>query len=175
MTTLIFSTVQNESSKVYQLALNVHKNLTKKHINSTIVNLEEYNLPICDGYLCYQDPNVIKFQELVKQASGYIFCSPIYNYDVNAIAKNLIELCYNQMKNKLVGIVVNAGAEKSYMAPLSFINSLMLDFRCLIIPRFVYSTAKDFDKDNQIVNEELLKRIEQLADYYSKLSEFTHD
>ena len=79
------------------------------------------------------------------------------------------------MNNKLIGLVVNAGAEKSYMAPLGFINSLMLDFRCLIIPRFVYSTSNDFDKNNQINNDDLLKRIDQLTDYYAKLLKFNND
>ena len=40
---------------------------------------------------------------------------------------------------KPVGFVCAAGGRSSYMAVLGLANSLMLDFRCLIVPRFVAS------------------------------------
>ena len=32
----------------------------------------------------------------------------------------------------------------SYMSVMAYANSLMLDFRCVIIPRFVYATGSAF-------------------------------
>ena len=53
------------------------------------------------------------------------------------------------------------------MAILGLANSLMLDFRCLIVPRFVYATGDDFVNDRQpgmqIASDEIKDRIEQLA------------
>jgi hypothetical protein len=45
---------------------------------------------------------------------------------------------------------------------MSFANSLMLDFRCLIIPRFVYATGDSFDGD-RLTDDKLAKRIERVA------------
>ena len=42
-------------------------------------------------------------------------------------------------------------------------NSLMLDYRCIIIPRFVYAVGNDFD-ENKIVSEDIKERIISLAD-----------
>ena len=48
-------------------------------------------------------------------------------------------------------------------------NSLMLDFRCLIIPRFIYSTSEDFTEgkvtDPQVKDRisELIKELERLC------------
>lgn len=49
------------------------------------------------------------------------------------------------------------------MSVLAFANSLMLDFRCWIAPRFVYATGEDFEK-NAINNPEIAERIENLID-----------
>jgi len=38
----------------------------------------------------------------------------------------------------------------------------MLDFRCYIIPKFVYATKHDFD-DKKISNSDIKERIEELG------------
>ncbi len=39
----------------------------------------------------------------------------------------------------------------------------MLDYRCRIIPRYVYATGDAFDS-SQVANEEVISRIEELVD-----------
>jgi len=48
------------------------------------------------------------------------------------------------------------------MSLLGLANSLMLDFRSVIIPRFVFATEKAV-ADNQIVDEEVNRRIGELV------------
>jgi FMN reductase len=38
----------------------------------------------------------------------------------------------------------------------------MLDFRCIILPRFIYATGGDFG-DGKIASAEIKKRVKQLA------------
>jgi hypothetical protein len=45
---------------------------------------------------------------------------------------------------------------------MSFANSLMLDFRCIIIPRFVYATGDAFEGE-KLIDNKVGKRIEQVA------------
>jgi len=45
---------------------------------------------------------------------------------------------------------------------MSFANSLMLDFRCLIVPRFVYATGDSFNGD-KLTDAKIVKRIGQVA------------
>ena len=70
-----------------------------------------------------------------------IVAAPVYNYDVSASAKNMIELTGNAWEDKMVGFLCAAGGMSSYMSVMAYANSLMLDFRCVIIPRFVYATG----------------------------------
>jgi FMN reductase len=48
------------------------------------------------------------------------------------------------------------------MSVMAYANSLMLDFRCVIIPRFVYATSDAFDED-KLSDRKVLGRIEQVA------------
>ncbi|MEW6736904.1 MAG: NADPH-dependent oxidoreductase, partial [Acidobacteriota bacterium] len=86
----------------------------------------------------------------------------VYNYDVNSAAKNLVELTGDAWNEKIVGFLCSAGGQNSYMSVMSFVNSLMLDFRAVIIPRFVYATKTAFSK-NTITDENINNRIEEVV------------
>jgi FMN reductase len=94
---------------------------------------------------------------------------PIYNYDANAAAKNLIELTGKSWQDKVVGFLCAAGGQGSYMSIMSLANSLMLDFRCIVLPRFVYVTGESFEGDN-LADSEIEKRIRELTDQLVKIS-----
>src|SRR5947208_16170568 len=99
----------------------------------------------------------------MKAADGVLVAAPIYNYDVAAAAKNMIELAGSAWENKIVGFLCAAGGMGSYMSVMAYANSLMLDFRCVIIPRFVFATSEGFDGDS-ITDKKVVRRIETLAD-----------
>ena len=61
------------------------------------------------------------------------------------ITKNMIELTGSAWEDKIVGFLCAAGGHTSYMSVMSYANSLMLDFRCVIIPRFAFATSDAFD------------------------------
>jgi FMN reductase len=86
-----------------------------------------------------------------------LIATPVYNYNINAALKNLIELTGSAWTDKVVGFICSAGGKNSYMSVMSLANSLMLDFRSIIIPRFVYS-----DDDNEQLDSSIKKRLDQL-------------
>ena len=94
---------------------------------------------------------------------------PIYNYDANAAAKNLIELTGKSWEDKVVGFLCAAGGHSSYMSIMSLANSLMLDFRCIVLPRFVYATGESFEGEN-LTDPEIEKRIQELTSQLIKIA-----
>jgi FMN reductase len=48
------------------------------------------------------------------------------------------------------------------MSVMSLANSLMLDFRCLIIPRFVYFTGEAFE-EGKVTDQKVEGRVSELA------------
>ena len=131
--------------------------------DAKFIDFQKIELPICDGDTCYGKPIVNELKDTIENARSILIASPIYNYDLNAVAKNLIELTGQSWTDKLVGFISAAGGKGSYMSPMSFVNSLMLDFRCLIIPRFVYADKACFNNSGDM-NDMIKVRIEELVD-----------
>ena len=131
--------------------------------DAKFIDFQKIVFPICDGDTCYGKPIVNELKETIENARSILIASPIYNYDLNAVAKNLIELTGQSWTDKLVGFISAAGGKGSYMSPMSFVNSLMLDFRCLIIPRFVYADKACFNNGGDM-NDMIKVRIEELVD-----------
>jgi FMN reductase len=99
----------------------------------------------------------------IEAADGILVAAPVYNYDVAAAAKNMIELTGSAWENKIVGFLCAAGGAASYMSVMAYANSLMLDFRSVIIPRFAFATREAFDGGN-ITDKEITERIKTVAD-----------
>ena len=57
------------------------------------------------------------------------------------------------------------------MSVMSVANSLMLDFRSFILPRFVFATGKAFDQDNALVDPEVQQRLADLTDRLVRVTE----
>ncbi len=120
-------------------------------------------LPQCDGANAYGDSNVGELSRQIKQADAILIASPVYNYDVNSAAKNAVELTGRAWTGKVVGMMLAAGGHGSYMSAMGLANSLMLDFRCLIVPRFIYATGDAFEGSN-LADEEIQSRVDLLVD-----------
>tara|TARA_B100001079_G_C16363103_1_gene493820 strand:- start:99 stop:554 length:456 start_codon:yes stop_codon:yes gene_type:complete len=138
-----------------------------KYLKSSLDNVEFFDLqdnplPMCDGDKCYDLPEVLEFREKVKNADGIIMATPVYNFNVSSGAKNIVELGGKMLYDKIFGFMCAAGGRNGYMSVMSLANSLMLDFRCYIIPKFVYATKHDFD-DGKISNSDIKERIEELG------------
>lgn len=170
MSYLIISCSLNPDSRSRILAKKFRNVLEDINHKTVWLDLADYDLPLCDGHSVYSLPAITRMGKLVKDADGIILASPVYNYDLNAVAKNFIELTGEVWQDKVVGFLLAAGGDSSFMSAMGFANSLMLDYRCVVIPRFVYATSKSFS-DNGDVSLEIQDRIAELAAVLVKISE----
>jgi FMN reductase len=166
---LVISTSGNPQSNSRRMARIAFAALQKAGAGCEWLDLRDLDLPLCDADTCYGSAGAAKLNQAIKAADGILVASPVYNYDVSATAKNMIELSGKAWEDKVVGFLCAAGGMSSYMSIMAFANSLMLDFRSVIIPRFVYATGQAFDGDEP-KDPQIVARIEQLA---SELVRFT--
>ncbi len=159
---LIISTSLHPTSRSRILARAAHAAFEAANAPCELVDLAEVPLPNCDGDQCYVDPNVQKITGLISSANAILLAAPIYNYDVSANCKNLIELTGHAWTDKVVGFLLAAGGQGSYMSVMGLANSLMLDFRSLIVPRFVYATGEAFT-GNDLSEPDIADRINELV------------
>lgn len=165
MQALVVSAALKPNSRTLIAAKAVVDRLKLESAEVDLVDLAQYRLPLCDGASCYQDPDVRAMTKRVAQAHFIVICFPVYNYQPNAAAKNFVELTNDGWKDKVVAFVANAGGDRSYLAPLSLANSLMVDHRCLIVPQFLYLAPTAYNDAMQLDLQGLTAEIfeQQLA------------
>ena len=162
MSLLIISASLNSDSNSRRLAREAERVLRADGAPVEFLDLRDLPLPICDGEKAYDHPNVERAKSLIAAADGIIFATPIYNYDASAAAKNLVELTGTAWENKTVAFLCSAGGHGSFMSILALANSLMLDFRCVVVPRFVYATSAGF-AEGRIADPTIATRVAECA------------
>jgi FMN reductase len=165
---LVVSTSLNPESKSRILAQEAVK-LFGSPFSAELIDLADYKLPMCDGDSAYADEAVAELSKKIKASRAVLVAVPVYNFAAAASAKNLIELTGRAWEDKIVGFLCAAGGEHSYMSIMGLANSLMLDFRCLIIPRFVYANSENFGPSG-LTDDGVKKRIKQLVDALVKFA-----
>lgn len=170
MKILILSCSLNDDSKSRRLAgeLLAHWEPTGA-ATVELIDLRDFDLPFCDGGSAYEHPATQRLGQSFADADAAVFAVPVYNFDINAAAKNAIELGGRHLADKVAGFLCTAGGQKSYMSVMAVANSLMLDFRTVILPRFVYATGEDFEGDGE-PDEAIRGRVTRFGDEFLKLA-----
>jgi NAD(P)H-dependent FMN reductase len=143
--------------------------LREDKLAAELLDLRDHPIPLCDGTSTFSHPSVGVASRLLAAAEGIVVATPVYNYDANAVIKNLIEHTGRDWEDKTVGFLCAAGGMGSYMSIMSLANSLMLDFRTLIVPRFVYAMDDAFDK-GVITDPKIANRVAELARATARLA-----
>lgn len=165
MSFLVLSTSLNPASNSRIMARTVFEQVKSSGAVADFLDLVELPLPHCDGASAYGNPNVKTLTAKLAASKGVLVATPVYNYDANSVVKNAVELTgRNGWLGKTVGFLCAAGGQGSYMSIMGLANSLMLDFRCFIVPRFVYATEADFDDATSTIKSEAVReRVAELA------------
>jgi len=162
MRVTIIATSLNEKSKSQALARIFEGKIEEEEIEVDLFDLRELQLPLCGSASSWESANTKLIAKSVAKSTHVVFSVPIYCYDVNAAAKNVIELIGSEFTKKVVSFICSAGGSMSYMSVMGFANHLMLDFRSVIVPRFLYVSPDDWKKDE--LSEATLKRVDLLLE-----------
>ena len=169
MTTVaIVSCSLHPQSRSFVLAKQAQDMLLARGVDASLTDLRELVLPMCDATDSYDHPNSVKMKDIIKSADAVLMAFPIYNYDGNAAAKNLMEIVGSAFNDKVVGFMCAAGGQRSFMSAMGLANNLMLDFRCIFVPRYVYAVGSDFGNDRletmYIASEKIQDRLRELVE-----------
>lgn len=172
MKLLVISCSLSPASRSALMAERLGEAARELGIEAELVDLRQVTLPFCDGDATYGDANVQKLAATISQSDAVALAVPIYNYDVGGAARNLIAMTGSAWNNKVVGFVAAAGGQGSYMSVMPVANSLMLDFRCVIVPRYVYASRGSFENgrlSDPAVEERLLRLARDLQRFSAAL------
>ena len=162
-THLIVSCSLRTGSHSSVLAKELAADFRARDVEVVELDLRDADLPFCDGDGYGALPEVRRVNEVLAQADSVTLAVPIYNFDVGGAARNFVALTSaRSWEGKIVGFLCAAGGRNSYMSVMGLANSLMLDFRCLVVPRFVYAARADFD-DGEIAAPAVRERLGELC------------
>jgi NAD(P)H-dependent FMN reductase len=163
---LIIATSLNPESRSQRLARVALERAKALGLQAELLDLREHPLPLAGSDASWDDATARGLKQRLQGYRRFVFAVPIYNFDGNAVAKNLLELCGGKwLEGSVAGFICTAGGRASYMAPLGLMNSLMLDFRVWVAPRFVYATDADWtsaDWHERSPSDDLSERVKTL-------------
>lgn len=144
----------------------------------SFIDLRERPLPHFDNDTAFDHPSFSEIHQAIDTADGVFIASPVYNWGVGSVAKNLVEITGATGENgrraawfdKVVTFLCSGGLPNSYMAYGSMAFSLMLDFKCVINPYAVYADNRDFSNNGEF-GSRLVARIEKTVAAKIEISE----
>ncbi|CAM3675491.1 NADPH-dependent FMN reductase [Mesobacillus zeae] len=140
----------------------------KKHpdIEVELLDMMEYDVQFCDG----RDPSTYSEDtktviEKVSNADFYIIGTPIFQGSFPGVLKNLFDLIHpDAFRNKVMGFVANGGTYQHFLVIENQLKPIAGYFRAFVAPSYVYANYDHFNKENEIVDADLLQRIALLAE-----------
>ena len=106
----------------------------------------------------------------ITEADVWIIGTPIYNSFFSSALKNLFEyIDYKKTAGKSAGMIIVAAGNSGFMDVQTLLTQLMSYFNVITNPRAVFVTADTVD-NNEIINEDVKSRLNQLVDETLKLA-----
>ena len=124
-----------------RLAQSFAKGVAKNN-NVEIVPVADYNVNPCigcnscfvrEGYKCFQDDDMVKIYEKLRNADIVVIASPVYFYGISAQLKAIVDRLHTPMRNtfhikKLGLLLVGAVQLPNLFDPILMQYQMVLDF-----------------------------------------------
>lgn len=155
-------------SKTAVLVDTVLKEIKAGHpeIETELLDLRNYQIEFCDGRNpdLYND-DTKKVMTIVSEADFYLIGFPIFNASFPAPLKNLFDLLPPAVfRHKVMGFAANGGTYQHYLVIENQIKPIAGYYRAFVAPSYVYVNSAHFNEQNEIRDEEILKRIGEMAE-----------
>jgi FAD reductase [NAD(P)H] len=134
-------------------------------ITTETLDLKDYNIEFCDG----RNPkdytgDTKKVIDIVTSADFFIIGTPIYQASMTGALKNLFDLVpVSAFNGKVIGFIANGGTYQHYLVIENQLKPIAGFFRSFVAPNYVYAHDEHFNKNYEIVDQEVLNRIDLLA------------
>ncbi|WP_312118263.1 NADPH-dependent FMN reductase [Brevibacillus reuszeri] len=143
-------------------------------IEVELLDLREHRMSLCDGRdpATYTDDtkkvidtvSSADFYLFGTPADFYLFGTPIFQGSMTGALKNLFDHIQPQvLRHKVMGFVANGGTYQHYLVIENQLKPIAGFFRAYVAPGSVYVHADHFNSQNEIVDEDVLRRISELA------------
>ena len=149
---------------INDLMLDVERSLEVKFINLSDGGIDYYT-----GGGNFNDTTKQAIKD-ITEADVWLVGTPIYNSFFSSALKNLFEyIDYKKTAGKTAGLIIVASGNSGFTDVQTLLTQLMSYFNVITNPRAVFVTADTVD-NNEIINEDVKSRLNQLVDETLKLA-----
>ncbi len=130
-----------------------------------LLDMRNYSIQFCDGRdISKYNDDTKKVIEKISTADAYIIGTPIFQGSITGVLKNLLDLVPpNVFRKKVIGFVANGGTYQHFLVLENQLKPIAGYFCSYVAPGFVYAHSSHFDRNNNIIDENIKSRIADLA------------
>ena len=157
---IISSSVRKERLS-HRIALFLQKQIESTGLaTAEILDLKEYNFPLFDERLMYQDnpsEKVLDFTARFVQADGVFMVSPVYNASYPAALKNVIDLFVKEWKDKIVAVATVTYGSNAGITTALELQALLLKLGAMVVPPFytALNAGTEYNEEGNPVEPEM--------------------
>lgn len=135
-------------------------------IQTELLDLKQYDLQFCDGRPTSDyTGDTRKVIDLVSSVDFYVIGTPIFQASLSGALKNLFDLVpVDVFRHKVIGFVATGGTYQHFLVVENQLKPIAGYFRSFVAPSYVYAHNEHFDRDNQLIDPDVLTRISYLAE-----------
>lgn len=146
----------------------VLEDVKKKYpdIEVEVLDLMDYDVEFCDGRPAEKySADTRTVIDKVSSADFYVIGTPIFQGSIPGPLKNLFDLIHpDAFRHKVMGFAANGGTYQHFLVIENQLKPIAGYFRAFVAPSYVYANYDHFNRENEIIDEDLLNRISSLAD-----------
>jgi FAD reductase [NAD(P)H] len=134
-------------------------------IETEILDLKKFDVQFCDGrHPSTYEGDTKKVIDMVSAADSYIIGTPIFQASLSGALKNLFDLVPPSVfRNKVIGFIATGGTYQHYLVIENQLKPIAGYFRAYIAPDYVYVHTDHFNRNNEIIDDDIKLRMENLA------------
>lgn len=160
-------------------ALYLQKEFIKRNIETTLIDLLEYSLPIMEERLTRNanpPEQATKIGEQLKHADAIVLVTPEYHGSFSGVLKNALDYFGPEFAKKVVGVVAASGGKLGGINASVQLQHVVLSMGAYPLPQklIVPEIQNAFDEDMNPTSELLRKQANKFIEEFIWFSEAIH-
>jgi len=135
-------------------------------IQTELVDLRDYEVEFVRGTpLTYYNEDTIHVVKTILSADALVIGTPIYQASITGVLKNLLDhLPTDALKSKVIGIITTGGTDKHFLVAEYQLKPILSFLKGTVSVSNVFVHNDSFNEENEIVDVDIARRINKLAE-----------
>jgi FMN reductase len=131
-----------------------------------LIDLKDYEIEMVDGRpLDSYNDDTKNAVEKILEADFFVMGTPVYQASIPGVLKNLFDhLPVTVFESKVVGYVSTAGSSHHSLVAENQLRPILSFFKAVVATKSVFVPNDSFNRENEIVDEDINRRLSELAE-----------